>query len=63
VREFVLLLSPDAVDFGRPVSVHVNGREVFNGRVRKDVEVLTRWAARDRDRTMLYGAELKVPVP
>jgi hypothetical protein len=63
VRKFTLLLSPDAVDFSRPVSVKVNGREAFNGMVAKDPAVLLEWAARDNDRTRLYAAELTIEVP
>jgi len=63
VASFTLLLSPDAVDFSKPIAVTVNGRPAFNGVVKKDVATLLRWSARDNDRTMLYGAELKVAVP
>ena len=58
VAAFTLLLSPDVFDFSKPVVVVADGREVFNGLVKKDVETLLRWAARDNDRTMLFGAEL-----
>ena len=63
VREFTLLLSPDVVDFSKSVQVRVNGRPVFDGRVKEDLATLVRWAARDSDRTMLYGAELTLTVP
>jgi dienelactone hydrolase len=63
VKEFRLLLSPDIVDFARPVSVAVNDRPVFEGMVKKDVGTLMYWHAKDNDRTMLYGAEVKVVVP
>jgi predicted esterase len=63
VQEFRLLLSPDVVDFSQPVTVNVNGREVYRGVVGKDVATLEKWAARDHDRTMLYGAELSIAVP
>jgi len=63
VRDFTLLLSPDAVDFGRPVTVVVNGRKVHDAVVGKSAAMLLKWAARDRDRTMLYGAELHITVP
>jgi hypothetical protein len=63
VGSFTLLLSPDVVDFSKPVTVMVNGGRVFQGTVKKDPEVLLRWAARDNDRTMLYGAELTITVP
>ena len=57
---FTLLLSPDAFDFGKPVKVVANGHVVFDGRVAKSVETLMKWAARDHDRTMLFGAELHI---
>lgn len=63
VQQFTLLLSPDVVDFSKPVRVTVNGRAAFEGTVRKDVATLVNWAARDNDRTMLYGAEITVTVP
>jgi hypothetical protein len=63
VSRFTLLLSPDVVDFAQSVTVTVNGKQAFSGVVKKDVTVLERWAARDRDRTMLYGTEIIVNVP
>ena len=60
VAAFTLLLSPDAIDFARPVTVIANGRQVFSGRVQKDLGTLLTWAARDNDRTMLYGAALPI---
>ena len=63
VASFTLLLSPDAIDFSKPVVVTVNGKQVLGGAVKKDAATLMRWAARDNDRTMLYGAELTIRVP
>ena len=63
VASFTLLLSPDAIDFAKPVVVTVNGKQVFSNSVRKDPVALMRWAARDNDRTALYSAELKIAVP
>ena len=63
VQAFTLLLSPDVVDFGRPVRVTVNGRTVHDDVVTKDAATLLKWAGRDVDRTMLYAAELHVAVP
>jgi hypothetical protein len=60
VRAFTLLLSPAVFDFASPVTVTVNGRAAFEGRVTSDPAVLLKWAARDNDRTMLFGAELKI---
>jgi predicted esterase len=62
VASFTVLLSPDAIDFARPVVVTVNGKQVFSGAMKKDPAVLMRWASRDNDRTALYGAELKIEV-
>ncbi len=41
----------------------MNGKQVFAGAVKKDVNALLRRAALDNDRTSLYGAELKITVP
>jgi hypothetical protein len=58
VAAFTLLVSPDAFDFAQPIVVIADGRTIFDGRVTPDVATLVKWAARDHDRTMLYGAEL-----
>ena len=63
VAAFTLLLSPDAVDFSKPVTVTVNGTPAFIGMIRKDPATLLRWSARDNDRTALYGAEVRIAVP
>jgi dienelactone hydrolase len=63
VRQFTLLLSPDAVDFSRPIVVRVNAKLVFDGAVARDTRTLLKWAARDNDRVRLYGAELTLTVP
>lgn len=60
VAAFTLLLSPDQFDFARPVKVIANGRVVFDGAVQRSVATLLKWAARDNDRTMLFGAELQI---
>src|SRR5262249_40256272 len=60
VAAFTLLLSPDTFDFSRPIKVVANGRTVFDGPVERNLKTLLQWAARDNDRTMLYGAELKI---
>ncbi len=60
VATFTLLLSTDEFDFSEPVRVVANGDNVFDGRLEPDVRTLLKWAARDNDRTMLYGAELQI---
>ena len=63
VTSFTLLLSPDVVNFAQPVRVTVNGRIVHDALVSKNTATLRKWADIDHDRTMLYGAELRVAVP
>lgn len=60
VAAFTLLLSPDVLDFSRPVTVIVDDVRVHEARPSPRLETLLKWAARDNDRTMLYGAELTV---
>jgi hypothetical protein len=60
VATFTLLISPDAFDFSTPITVIADGKRVFEGRVEKSLATLMKWAARDNDRTMLYGAEITV---
>jgi predicted esterase len=60
VAELTLLLSPDVFDLQAPVHVTADGKTVFDGKVEPNVQTLLRWAAHDNDRSMLYGAELKV---
>jgi dienelactone hydrolase len=62
VAEFTLLLSPDLFDFSKPVRIETNGNIAFDGKVVKSVETLSKWAAHDNDRTMLFGAELHIKV-
>ena len=63
VAAFTLLLSPDAIDFTKPVVVTVNGTQIHSAIVKKNVNTLMKWAARDNDRTALYAAELNITVP
>lgn len=60
VSAFTLLLSPSVFDFNQPVRVIANGKVVFDGPVERSVATLLKWAARDDDRTMVFGAELAI---
>ena len=62
VEQLTLLLSPDAFDFTKPIVVTANGHVVADTHVEASVATLAKWAARDNDRTMLFGAELHVTV-
>jgi hypothetical protein len=63
VAELTLLLSPDLFDFSQPIVVTANGRIVSDQRVAPSLATLVKWAARDNDRTMLFGVELHVALP
>lgn len=60
VITFTVLLSPDVVDFRQPITVVVNDRVRIERVVEPSVATLLKWAAIDDDRTMLYGAELRI---
>jgi pimeloyl-ACP methyl ester carboxylesterase len=62
VSELTLLLSPDVLDFAQPIRVTANGRVVSDGVQHPSLATLLKWAARDNDRTMLFGAELRVAI-
>ena len=62
VRAFTLLLSPSVFDFGRPITVVANGRTAFHGMVEPSIATMLKWAARDNDRTMVFGAEVNIEV-
>ena len=62
VRRYTLLLSPEQFDFTQPFRVTTNDMLLFEGMVEPSPETLLHWAARDRDRTMLFGAELEIEV-
>jgi hypothetical protein len=60
VKAFTLLLSPSVFDFRKPVKVVVNGRTVVDRVVEASLATMLKWAARDDDRTMVFGAELNI---
>ena len=62
VSELTLLVSPDQFDFAQPLIVKTNGRVAFEGRLERSVPTLLKWAARDNDRAMLFGAEVTIKV-
>jgi hypothetical protein len=62
VSEFTLLISPDVFDFSKPLQVIADGKTVFNGRIYESVPALLKWAARDNDRTMLFGTEVHISI-
>jgi poly(3-hydroxybutyrate) depolymerase len=63
VSRYRLLISPGQFDLALPVKVVTNGLSLFQGRVEPSSRTLLQWAARDFDRTMLFGAEIDIEVP
>jgi len=51
-----------SVRFRAAAESHHNGQVASEGRIEKSVATLLKWSARDNDRAMLFGAELKVQV-
>src|SRR4029077_15739164 len=62
LAELPLLLSPEGCDFSKPIRVVANGQPVAEGVQQPSVASLMKWAARDNDRTMLFGAELHISI-
>ncbi len=63
VARYRLLISPRQFDLSRPIEVSTNGVSSYAGTVERSAETLLRWTTRDRDRTMLFAAELPIVVP
>ncbi len=61
--EFTLLLSPEEVDFSKPIKVVVNDDTLFDEKVEMSTATLFKWARGDLDRTMLFLSEVTVEVP
>ena len=60
ISRFTLLLSPDEIDFSQQISVNVNGRNIHDELVVQDADTLLFWASEDKDRSMLFTAELNL---
>ena len=56
------LVSPDVFDFSQPIRVTANGRLVADGVQQPSLATLVKWAAKDNDRTMLFGGEIHVSI-
>ena len=60
IGKFTLYLSPDMVDFGKKVTLVVNGRRVFKGRLKPDMRYLTSSCACFFDPERLFVAGIDV---
>ena len=63
IREYILLLSSGRFDFSQPIKIVTNGATSFEGVVKPTAATVLKWAARDNDRTMLFGYEMAVSLP
>ena len=63
VKKFSLLLNPEEVNFSKPIRVRINDEVVHDGLVPQDANTLLQWAVEDRDRSMLFTAELTLLTP
>ncbi|EAY26912.1 dienelactone hydrolase family protein [Microscilla marina] len=62
VSEVTILCSPAHFDFAHPVRVIANQQVVFDKILSPSITTLLKWHAIDNDRTMLFGAEIKVKI-
>jgi len=62
VDAFTLLLSPEEIDFSRPVAIYINDSLRRSERLQQDPQTLLKWAAADLDKSMLFTAELNLRV-
>lgn len=62
IRRYTLFLSTEMFDFDRQFMIYTNGKLSYQGTLKKDPSVLLKWFKKDIDRTMLFGAEMKVSV-
>lgn len=62
VDAFTLLLSPEEIDFSRPVAIYINNSLRRSERLQQDPGTLLKWAATDQDKSMLFTVELNLRV-
>jgi predicted esterase len=62
VGAFRVLVHPDMIRLDRNLVIRANGTTVFDARVVPDLDFLLRNYLRNRDRTLLYVAEVRVPL-
>jgi len=60
VKQFRLLISPEQFNFDKPIEVYTNGKRSFRKKLKPDAKTLLKWYWQDMDRTMLFGAEIKI---
>lgn len=62
VKSLTVYLSPEMVDFGQPLKVFINGKQVYNGPVQYDRAFLLTQYAKEMDHQALWVNRLTFPV-
>ena len=62
IIDYTLLLSPDHFNFNDTITVYTNDLLSFHGKVNKDLKTLLNRNIIDKDRSMLFGAEINIRV-
>ena len=62
-RKLKLYLHPKMVDFARPVTITINGKQVFSGKVQPDLKTMLELVREFDDRGRIFHAVVEVDVP
>jgi pimeloyl-ACP methyl ester carboxylesterase len=62
VRDLTVYLHPKMVDFEKPITITVNGKKVFQGKVKPDMALILNKARTSDDRGQIYWAKLTIPI-
>jgi hypothetical protein len=62
VKQYRLLISPQQFNMDKTIEVFTNGKLSFRGKLKPNAKTLLKWYWHDRDRTMLFGGEIKVKI-
>jgi hypothetical protein len=62
VERFTIMLNGAMVDLDQPVTVHMNGKELFKGIVPRTIETVGKTVAVRGDRSLTFDAEIPVTI-
>ena len=63
VKRYTLFLNDQLIDFSRPIVIHTNGRQSFEGIVKPSIKTLLQGARQYPKRDLLFSAKLTLEVP